>query len=211
MLRICRNKLRTKLENTSLSPQLFLECTEFTLLYAETAAVAHRIIHMHGAVRVFRERGAAGPQAHAALFALVGNLPNDVRELLAFEQCARRADNDDGQRISGGLLTDHAFQFFGIKGAHFDDMLDVHGFADLVDRDCRHFLSGERLAGRGVILMAGHARRGIVEDHDCSGPLIVGHVLQRIDTGVHEGGIADHSDPVLDVLPAPALFHTVER
>ena len=59
--------------------------------------------------------------------------------------------------------------------------------------------------------MSGHAGRGIVHDEHGAGSLIVGHILQRVDAGVHKGGIADDRHPVLDIFASPGLLHAVER
>ena len=82
--------------------------------------------------------------------------------------------------------------------------------AKLNEVDGVGLLALKSLTGSGVILVTSHTRGTVVEDHNGAGRFVISHIYKRVDTGVKEGGVTDNGNPILYVILALCLFHTVE-
>ena len=187
-----------------------LKRAEAAHLHAQAAAVAHSGINADTAVFVLCESGASGLQAGAAVDTFLRKRLHLVRMYFALEQRAGCLGDDDGQLFLLCLFLEDLCEFLGIERIDNLDVLDADALDQSREMDSRDSLAGQGLACSGMVLVACHTSRAVVKNDDCAVGLVVVHIDQRIDAGVHEGGITDDSDPVLDIVVALCLLHAVQ-
>ena len=127
------------------------------------------------------------------------------------EQRARAAADHNARTFRLQRLVDRRARRLEVVRVDDAHVRNADGAAQRLEVDRARRVALDRVAGRRVLLVAGHAGDRVVEDDHRGIRAVVGDVNQACDTRVDERRIADHGDRLLFRLGAARLVVAVER
>ena len=132
-------------------------------------------------------------------------------EFLTLDKYTGRLGDDNGELVALCAFLYYLSKLFNVEGVYYDYVFNSDSVTKLNEIDRIGILALKSFTCCCVILMSGHSGGTVVKDHNRSGSLVIYHIDQRVDTCVKEGGISNNCYPILNVVLALCLFHTVER
>ena len=131
--------------------------------------------------------------------------------LHGLEQRARAAADHNARTFRLQRLVDRRARRLEVVRVDDAHVRNADGAAQRLEVDRARRVALDRVAGRRVLLVAGHAGNRVVEDDHRGIRAVVGDVDQARDARVDERRIADHGDRLLFRLGAARLVVAVER